>query len=94
VGEKCSDKFRLEFDFHVFLEIFYMIIYYIHFIQYTYIYIYIYIIRRVCGTYRHDDDEARRNISVEQVVSKSPFQHKYYLQACEIPWKTADTTKY
>jgi hypothetical protein len=24
VGEKCSDKFRLEFDFHVILEIFYM----------------------------------------------------------------------
>jgi len=22
VGEKCSDKFRLEFDFHVILEIF------------------------------------------------------------------------
>jgi hypothetical protein len=25
VGEKCSDKFRLEFDFHVILEIFYML---------------------------------------------------------------------
>ena len=24
VGEKCSDKFRLEFDFQVILEIFYM----------------------------------------------------------------------
>jgi len=24
VGEKCFDKFRLEFDFHVILEIFYM----------------------------------------------------------------------
>jgi len=24
VGEKCSDKFRLEFDFHLILEIFYM----------------------------------------------------------------------
>ena len=24
VGDKCSDKFRLEFDFHVILEIFYM----------------------------------------------------------------------
>ena len=24
VGKKCSDKFRLEFDFHVILEIFYM----------------------------------------------------------------------
>ena len=24
MGEKCSDKFRLEFDFHVILEIFYM----------------------------------------------------------------------
>jgi hypothetical protein len=24
VGEKCSDKFRLEYDFHVILEIFYM----------------------------------------------------------------------
>jgi len=24
VGEKFSDKFRLEFDFHVILEIFYM----------------------------------------------------------------------
>jgi hypothetical protein len=24
VGEKCSDKFRLEFDFHVILEIFYV----------------------------------------------------------------------
>ena len=24
VGEKCSDKFRREFDFHVILEIFYM----------------------------------------------------------------------
>jgi len=24
VGEKCSDKFRLDFDFHVILEIFYM----------------------------------------------------------------------
>jgi hypothetical protein len=24
VGEKCTDRFRLEFDFHVILEIFYM----------------------------------------------------------------------
>ena len=24
MGEKCSDKFRLEFDFHVILEIFYV----------------------------------------------------------------------
>jgi hypothetical protein len=24
VGEKCSDQFRLEFDFHAILEIFYM----------------------------------------------------------------------
>jgi len=24
VGEKCSDRFHLEFDFHVILEIFYM----------------------------------------------------------------------
>jgi len=24
VGEKCSDKFRLEFDFHIIQEIFYM----------------------------------------------------------------------
>ena len=68
----------------------------------TYIYIYIYIhpsdnmciIRRDYGTYRYDDDEARRNICVEQVVSEPPLQHEYYLQTCEISWKTADTTKH
>jgi hypothetical protein len=36
------------------------------------------------ATYGHDDDEAGRNVSVEEVVAETPFQDKHHLQTGEV----------
>lgn len=35
-------------------------------------------------TYRHDDNQTGRNVSMKQVVSESTFQYEYYLEASEV----------
>lgn len=41
-------------------------------------------------TYRHDDDETRRDVGVEQMVTETPLQLEDHLQACEVTWNETE----
>lgn len=38
------------------------------------------------STHRHDDDQARWDVGVEQVITETSLQHEYNLEAGEVTW--------
>lgn len=38
-------------------------------------------------TYRHNDNEASRYVSVEEVIPETPFQFEDHFQTSEVTWK-------